>query len=77
MDVPNVGRQEYSLLDIDDGYMSLMLPDGSTKDDVKLPEGELGSKIAADFEEGKEIIVTVITAMGEEAAISAKDAPKS
>ena len=90
MDVPNVGRQEYALLDIDDGFMSLMLnvcyyqlisadsfQDGSTKDDVRLPEGELGTKIQGDFDDGKELLVTVITAMGEEAAISYKEAPKS
>jgi translation initiation factor 5A len=26
MDVPNVSRAEYSLIDIDDGFLSLMLP---------------------------------------------------
>ena len=53
------------------------MQDGTTKDDVKIPEGELGTKIQAEFDEGKELVVTVITAMGEEAAISFKDAPKS
>ena len=77
MDVPNVGRQEYAVIDIDDGFMSLMLADGSTKDDVRVPDGEIGSKIQADFDDGKELIVTVITAMGEEACISYKEAPKA
>jgi len=76
MDVPNVSRVEYTLLDIDDGYLSLFTSDGSTKDDVKLPDNELGEKIQNDFSEGKELIVTVISAMGEEAAISYKEAPK-
>jgi translation initiation factor 5A len=44
---------------------------------VKLPEGELGTKMEAEFGEGKELLVTVITSMGEEAAISFKDAPKA
>lgn len=70
MDVPNVQRAEYSLLDVDEGFLSLMLPDGSTKDDVKLPEGELGDKIKAEFGEGKELMVTILTAMGEEACVS-------
>jgi translation initiation factor 5A len=56
MDVPNVKRTEYQLLDIaDDGFLSLMGDDGSTKDDVKLPEGEIGDKITKLFtDEGKD-----------------------
>ncbi|ORY02081.1 eukaryotic translation initiation factor 5A-2 [Basidiobolus meristosporus CBS 931.73] len=77
MDVPNVTRQEYSLINIDDGFLSLMLNDGSMKDDVKQPEGELGDKMEEEFNEGKEILVTVISAMGEEAVISYKEAPKN
>lgn len=76
MDVPNVTRTEYTLINIDDGFISLMLPDGSTKDDVKLPEGDLGDKIQADFDDGKELALTVITAMNEEAVISYKEATK-
>merc|ERR1712137_1237970 len=38
MQVPNVTRTEFLLLDIsDDDYLSLFMPDGSTKDDLKLP----------------------------------------
>ena len=77
MDVPNVSRVEYSLLNIDDGFLSLMLSDGSTKDDVKLPDGELGQKLQDEFDEGKELMVSVISAMGEEACIGYKEAPKS
>jgi len=79
MDVPNVRRQEYQLLDVtDDGFLSLMSDDGSTKDDVKLPDGEVGDKINKLFtEDGKDTNVIVLTAMGEEAAIDAKEAPKS
>lgn len=77
MEVPNVRREEYQLIDIDDGFLSLMSPDGSTKDDVKVPEGELGSQIESDFDDGKDLLVTILIAMGEEAAISHKEAPKS
>ena len=43
-------------LDItDDGFLSLMSDDGSTKDDVKLPEGEVRTKINKLFtDEGKD-----------------------
>ncbi|GAB7356806.1 hypothetical protein MBLNU459_g7690t1 [Dothideomycetes sp. NU459] len=79
MDVPNVSRREYQLIDVtDDGFLSLMSEDGSLKDDVKLPEGEVAQKIEKLFtEDGKDTNVIVLTAMGEEAAIDAKEAPKS
>uniref|UniRef100_A0A060T3Y9 Eukaryotic translation initiation factor 5A n=1 Tax=Blastobotrys adeninivorans TaxID=409370 RepID=A0A060T3Y9_BLAAD len=76
MDVPNVNRTEYQLINIDDGFLSLMTNDGDTKDDVRVPDGELGDKMQEDFDEGKDLLVTVLTAMGEEAAISFKEAPK-
>ncbi|KAF1850742.1 translation initiation factor eIF-5A [Cucurbitaria berberidis CBS 394.84] len=78
MNVPNVRRQEYQLLDVtDDGFLSLMSDDGTTKDDVKIPDGEVGEKIHKLFtEDGKDINVIVLTAMGEESAIDAKEAPK-
>ncbi|CAO3617805.1 unnamed protein product [Mucor hiemalis] len=76
MNVPNVTRMDYALLDIDEGFLSLMLPDGSTKEDVKVPEGELGEKLEAEFEEGKELMVSVVSAMGEEHCLSFKEAPK-
>jgi len=39
----------------DDGFLSLMSDDGSTKDDVKLPEGDVGDKIKKLFnEDGKD-----------------------
>jgi len=78
MEVPNVTRKEYQLLDIsEDGFLSLMSEDGSTKDDVKVPDGEVGDKITKLFrDEEKDTNVIVLTAMGEEVAMDAKEAPK-
>lgn len=76
MEVPNVKRSEYQLVDIADGFLSMMDGGGEMKEDVKLPAGELGDAIAADFEAGKDLLITVISAMSEEAAISHKEAPK-
>ncbi|KAH6631651.1 eukaryotic translation initiation factor 5A-2 [Chaetomium tenue] len=76
MDVPNVNRTEYQLVNVDDGYLNLMTNDGTAKDDVKVPEGDIGKQIEQGFEEGKDLLVTIISAMGEEAAISFKEAPK-
>lgn len=76
MEVPNVGRTEYSLLDIDDGFLSLLTTDGDTKDDVRVPESELGEQIQTAFDEGKDLLVTIIAAMGEEAAVSFREGSK-
>ncbi|KAF7966302.1 hypothetical protein HWV62_24199 [Athelia sp. TMB] len=76
MDVPHVRRNEYQLVNIDDGFLNLMDNDGNAKDDVKVPEGELGDQIQADFDAGKDLMVTIVAAMGEEQAISVKEAPQ-
>ena len=39
-------------LDIsDDGFLNLMTGDGDSKDDVRMPEGEVGAKINKLFKE--------------------------
>jgi hypothetical protein len=46
MSVPVVKRKDFQLLDVDaEGFLSLMNEDGTTKDDLKLPEGEIGDEI--------------------------------
>ncbi|CAG7961884.1 unnamed protein product [Penicillium nalgiovense] len=79
MDVPHVNRKEYQLLDItEDGFMSLMTDNGDTKDDVKVPDNDVGEKINQMFTvEEKECNIVVLTAMGEEAAMECKEAPKA
>lgn len=63
-------------LSTDDGFLNLMSSDGSSKDDVKVPEGELGDQISSQFDEGKDLLVTIVSAMGEEQAIALKEAPQ-
>jgi len=77
MEVPNVARSEYQLIDItDDGYLSLATDD-QPKDHIRVPEGEVGDKIKKLFiEEQKDTIVIILAAIGEELAIDAKEAPK-
>ena len=76
MDVPNVTRTDYQLIDISgDNYCSLMDPaSGITKDDLKVPAGELGDQIRADFDAGKDLQLTVLGALGQEQIIAAKEA---
>lgn len=70
-----------------------MLDDGTMKDDVKVPEGEVGEKIEKLYRDEKDLSeltpllvimkilktadVIVLTSMGEEVAIEAKEAPRS
>lgn len=43
-----------------------MTQDGTAKDDVKVPEGDIGTQVQNDFDEGKDLLVTIVSAMGEE-----------
>lgn len=73
MDVPVVKREDFTLLSIsDDGFLSLMSDNGDTREDLKLPEAELGQKIREEFDSGKELLCTVLKAVGEECVIAVK-----
>ena len=78
MSAPNVGRAEYSLLDISgEGELSLLDDQNETKDDLNLPnDQDLAKKIKEDFESGKDLLITVVSAMGEECVMSSKEATK-
>ena len=78
--VPIVGKKEYLLVDItDDGFLSLMNDDGSTKDDLRLPEDppELKKQIVDAHKNsqasGKDVMVTVLSSMGMEKAVTCKE----
>ncbi|CAF1543384.1 unnamed protein product [Rotaria magnacalcarata] len=73
MSVPNVKRVEYSLMDIDnEGYVSLLDDSSECRNDIKLPEGELGTEIRSKFENGEALKITVLQALGEEAIVTCK-----
>ncbi|CAL9185131.1 unnamed protein product [Musa hybrid cultivar] len=74
-DVPHVTRTDYQLIDIsEDGFLSLLTENGNTKDDLKLPTDEtLLAQIKDGFAEGKDLVVTVMSAMGEEQICALKD----
>ncbi|KAF8423108.1 translation protein SH3-like domain-containing protein [Tirmania nivea] len=75
MDVPYVKREEYQFLYIsEDDFLQLLSNDGMEKNDVKLPEGELGDRIREYEKASTECLVTIISAMNEEAAVAVKEA---
>jgi len=77
VDVPNVARKEYSLLDItSDGYLSLMDPaTGAPKEDLRLPDypENLANEITNKFNEGAFLLVQVLVSMGHEQIVSFKE----
>ncbi len=76
MDAPIVTRREYPLISIaDDGFITLLLPNGTTKEDLALPEGELSDKIRSAYEEGKDLLISILSALGEEGIVAFKEQP--
>ncbi|XP_019175630.1 PREDICTED: eukaryotic translation initiation factor 5A-2-like [Ipomoea nil] len=73
--VPHVNRTDYQLIDIsEDGFVSLLTESGNTKDDLRLPTDEnLLTQIKDGFGEGKDLVVSVMSAMGEEQICALKD----
>ncbi|KAL0003772.1 hypothetical protein SO802_011333 [Lithocarpus litseifolius] len=74
-DVPHVNRTDYQLIDIsEDGFVSLLTENGNTKDDLRLPtDDNLLTQIKDGFGDGKDLVVSVMSAMGEEQICGLKD----
>eukprot|EP00490_Sorites_sp_Unknown_P027648 CAMPEP_0114650936 /NCGR_PEP_ID=MMETSP0191-20121206/7995_1 /TAXON_ID=126664 /ORGANISM="Sorites sp." /LENGTH=148 /DNA_ID=CAMNT_0001864955 /DNA_START=1 /DNA_END=443 /DNA_ORIENTATION=- len=70
VDAPIMKRTEYQLINIDDeGYVTLLLDSGETKEDLTLPEADhlkdVANRCKEIFEAGtKECIVTVLATLG-------------
>lgn len=60
MDVPHVKREDYQLTDIDEDFLVLMSDGGDLREDLKIPEGDLGTQLKKEFDEGKELLVRII-----------------
>ncbi|KXZ44769.1 hypothetical protein GPECTOR_62g884 [Gonium pectorale] len=78
VDVPNISRKEYTVIDItDEGIISLMDESGNTRDDLFLPTGtdeadKLADTLKTHWADQKEMAVTVVKAMGDEMVASVK-----
>ncbi|PIA25471.1 hypothetical protein AQUCO_11400025v1 [Aquilegia coerulea] len=72
---PRVIFTDYQLLDIsEDGFVSVLTENGNTKDDLRLPTDDtLCTQIIDGFNEGKDLVVTVMSAMGEEQICALED----
>ncbi|CAL1596396.1 unnamed protein product [Knipowitschia caucasica] len=72
MDVPNIKRNDYQVVNINEGFMSLMSDSGDIREDLRVPDNDIGREIESKFNNNEEFMVTVICAMGEECAIATK-----
>ena len=79
VDVPFVNRVEYTVLDIDDsGFFSLMANEsGDMREDIRCPEDGEGEKARNMFNDGKEVMVTILTAIGEDKLVDCKENTKN
>jgi len=46
---------------------------GEIREDLKVPDGELGGALRSDFDDGKDLLLTVLAACGEECVIAMKN----
>jgi translation initiation factor 5A len=70
VEVPVIKRTEWQAISVDeDGYLTLMTTKGETRQDLKLPDDTeddavVSQRITKGLDEGKEIMVTVLSALG-------------
>mmetsp|Transcript_13439 Transcript_13439/g.33745 ORF Transcript_13439/g.33745 Transcript_13439/m.33745 type:complete len:165 (-) Transcript_13439:162-656(-) len=82
-EVPNINRMEYTLMDVtDDGFLCLIDDNGDMKEDLKLPSGtdnldQVARDIQSGFDDGKELIINVLGAMGEEMVVAQREATQN
>ncbi|KAG0204832.1 Eukaryotic translation initiation factor 5A [Mortierella sp. GBA30] len=70
VDIPNVERRVYRVVDIADGlfYLSATFADLHVK--LAVPSGPFGEKLLGVFDDRKNVFITTIAAMGEEEIVS-------
>lgn len=75
MESPVISRKEFQLLDVsDDLYCDLMDDNNAMRSDLQLNEDDpVHQKIKKDFDDQKDLMVTVLSAMGTEKIISSKE----
>ena len=76
VEVPNVFREEYMLVNVDEsGALSLLSDDAELKSDLDLPKQDeaLAASIRAGFEDDKQLLITVLSACGTEQIVASRE----
>lgn len=55
-----------------DGFLALMNDNGDTREDLKLPDNDLGKEIKTRFDNDEPLLLTVLKAMKEETVTAIK-----
>ena len=76
--VPNIKRSIYTLIDIDnEGYLTLMNKQGTNRQDLKLPDDteedqKISERIKTAHRDGNEVTIVVLESMGIEKVVEKK-----
>jgi translation initiation factor 5A len=81
MEVPNVSRKEYNVVDItEERYLHLMDDGGDIREDLHCNHSDATRQLFDDiqkkFENGDDLMVTVISALGREMPLAIKNLAK-
>uniref|UniRef100_A0A673MPE6 Eukaryotic translation initiation factor 5A n=1 Tax=Sinocyclocheilus rhinocerous TaxID=307959 RepID=A0A673MPE6_9TELE len=76
MDVPNTKRNDYQVRCTLWALLLCVCFNFIMSQDLRVPEGDLGKEIESKFAAGEEMLVTVLSAMGEESAVAVKPMTK-
>jgi translation initiation factor 5A len=63
MDCPHVARADFALISIDERYLNVFDDKNEEKSVMFDPESEIGLQIIKDNQDGKDLLITVISAM--------------
>jgi translation initiation factor 5A len=74
MEVPLVKREEYNLIDVtEEGYLHLMDDAGNTREDLHCNHNrELLDEIKKKFDNGEDMMISIISALGREMPLAIK-----
>lgn len=71
--VPEIERITAKLMGIaDDDYLSLLMEDLTTREDLKLPDNNVGDKIKEIFSRDDVVCITILKSMGKEVVVGCK-----
>lgn len=76
MNVPVANRIDYECVGMEDEFLTLMAEDGTTREDLKVPEGDVGVEIRDKLAKEETFQVTILSAMGQEMAVGTKNVTK-
>ena len=64
------------MLNVSDGFLSLLDGGGEVREDVRLPQGELGDAIKNQFDRGGDLLVVILQAAHRQAIVAMKNIHK-